>query len=182
MSQSVAVMTPLRAMPRWLWVTLVVSLALNLLLIGLIAGAAVFRHRWGGPGVAPGQALGYLRTLPKERRDQVRQTNRDLITGMRPMWQAVGEARREADRLFSSDPFDAAKFIAAHQRMVDAEATARKASAQLLAATGAQLSLDERKAMLSWRERHGRRWQGRGQGQDDLPSSPEGPGGPPQRP
>lgn len=161
-----------RRMPRWLWALLVVSLALNLLLIGLMVGAAVFRHRWGAPVLAGASPFGFLRTLPRERREEIRQLGRERLTSMRPMWQQAREARREADRLFTTEPFEAERFVQAHHRMLDLEATARKAGSQLMAETGARLSLEERRQMLQWRDRHGRRSGRGGRGSPDSDQDP----------
>ena len=165
MSENVAAPDAATRRPtRRLWTALVVSLALNLLLVGLIAGAAAFRYRWGGPIEAGGTTFGFLRSLPRERREEIRQANRERLAAIRPLWRAAGEARREADRLLTVEPFDVERFMAAHQRVIEVEAEARKAGSRILAETAARLSAQERQAMLHWRDRPGRKWRDRGAG------------------
>jgi uncharacterized membrane protein len=158
MSQTISIpeRSPGRA-PRWVWVLLVVSLAGNLLLIGLIAGAAWFRYQVGGSSLGSGGAFGFIRALPKERRDALRQASREQIAGLRPLWQTVREARREAQRALTAEPFDAAAFLTAQRRVVDSEHAARSAGAQILADAAAKLTPDERRRMARWADRHGGR-------------------------
>jgi uncharacterized membrane protein len=177
MSETVAAPPVTSRMPRWLWTLLIVSLALNLLLIGLIVGASVLRHRWSGPVAMGAAPLGYLRTLPKERRNELWEAGRPRLATMRPLWQQAREARREADRLFTAETFDAQRFIAAQQRVLEIELDARKAATQLMAEAGSRLSVAERQEMIRWRDRHGRRGRDRGPRED----RPDEPGGPPER-
>lgn len=171
-----------RRTPRWLWATLVVSLALNLLLIGLIVGASILRHRWGGPPLAGAAPFGYLRTLPPERREALREINRARLGSMRPLWQEVREARVEADKAFAAEPFDEGRFVAAHHRMLELDVAARKAGSQLLAEAGARMTAAERRDMLAWRDRHGRRgWRERG-GRNGREDGAEGESGGGRRP
>ena len=154
MSQTIA--TPEMSVgrgPRWMWILLVVSLAGNLVLIGLIAGAAWFRHHAGGSFAGGAHTFSFIRALPKERREVLRAESRDQIAGLRPLWQAVREARREADRLLTAEPFDGPAFHTAQRRVVDSEHVARSAAAQLLADTAAKLTPDERRRMARWNER-----------------------------
>ncbi len=156
--------------PRWIWILLVVSLAGNLLLIGLIAGAAWFRHSSGGSFASSSNPFGFIRSLPKERREVLRAASRDDIAGLRPLWKAVREARREANRLLTAEPFDGAAFLAAQRRVVDSEHAARSASAQVLSEAAAKLTPDERRRMSRWHDR-GRGGRG-GRDGDDRPAGP----------
>lgn len=155
--------------PRWVWILLVVSLAGNLLLVGLIAGAAWLRHQSGGPIAAAAGPFGFIRALPRERREALRQESREQIAGLRPLWQTVREARREAERALAAEPFDAGTFLAAQRRVVDAEHAARLAGSKLLADAAAKLTPDERRRMARWFER------GRNRGRDGEGGPADGP-------
>ncbi len=167
--------TAMHRVPRWIWVTLVASVSVNLLLIGLMAGAAWFRHRAGGPFATAASPMGFIRMLPKERRDAIRSAAPEAFANMRPHWQAVRQARREADRLLTTEPFSAETFLAAHRRMIEADAAARRAASQILADTAARMTPEERAQMLGWRDRQ--RWWRRGHGphgeRDDPAKLPE---------
>src|SRR6478752_223585 len=118
-----------RGMPRWLLVVLFGSLALNLLVVGSLAGAA-WRHR-GPPrplaSVVIPNLLGYASTLPGERRKQLEQLTRDERSHIRPFRREVRAAREETIKALIAQPFDRERFVAAQARQAEAENRARAA-------------------------------------------------------
>lgn len=142
-----------RHVPRWMGIVLIVSVSVNLLVVGLMAGAA-WIHRQGGPFAASVNPLMFIRSLPKERREAIRQAGRGELMAARPLWQEAREARREVDKTLLSDPFDANAFAEAQRRMLDKEHEARRALVPLFTNAAGKMTLDERRQMVRWRDRH----------------------------
>ena len=96
---------PRRSWPRW---ALVASLGLNLVFVGLIAGALI-----NGPPAPPVPGIGqYVRALPEaSRRDLGRRlrASRSDWSGMRAAWHARRSALAAA---LTAEPFDAAAVAA----------------------------------------------------------------------
>jgi uncharacterized membrane protein len=145
---------------------LMASLALNLLVVGAIAGTLISgRHRhfggFGGYGRDGGMGgelglMGFVRSLPAERQRALREAA-DLQRGMmRPLRQAVRAARAEANTALSAEPFYAARLQAALSALADAEAKARSAATTVLVKAVNQMTPAERSAFTSWRKTHER--------------------------
>jgi uncharacterized membrane protein len=143
-----------REMPRWLLVVLFGSLALNLLVVGSLAGAA-WRHR-GPPrplaSVVIPNLLGYASTLPGERRKQLEQLTRDERSHIRPFRREVRAAREETIKALIAQPFDRERFVAAQARQAEAENRARAAVQDLYVKIADNLTPEERHAFPDWRE------------------------------
>src|SRR5690349_1236402 len=137
-----------RGAPRWLLVVLFGSLALNLLVIGSLAGAA-WRHR-GPPrplaSVVIPNLLGYASTLPGERRKQLEQLTRDERSHIRPFRREVRAAREETIKALVAQPFDRERFVAAQARQAEAENRARAAVQDLYVKIADNLTPEERHA------------------------------------
>jgi uncharacterized membrane protein len=141
---------------------LMASLALNLLVVGAVAGTLISgRHRhFPGPG---GGGLGgemnlmvFVRSLPAERQRALRDAA-DLQRGMmRPLRQAVRTARADVNTALSAEPFDAPRLQAALSTLADAEAKARSAATTVLVKAVSQMTPAERTAYTSWRKSHDR--------------------------
>ncbi|WP_291990843.1 periplasmic heavy metal sensor [Luteitalea sp.] len=153
---------------RWPRFLLIASLALNALLIGAVA-----RSLWHvraniaitGGGVETSLPA-FVSTLPAERREELRRAGpHDRPGVLRPLRMAVRRARAEAARLFVADPFDKAAFVAAQERLSEAETQLRQAVQRILPEIGERMTAAERRAYLSWRNHFGwgqRRGGGRG--------------------
>jgi uncharacterized membrane protein len=143
--------------PRWIWIALIVSLGLNLLVAGVI-GAAYWQLTYAaGTGPQPGGRLAaFSRTLPEERGAELRRMASNLQPAIRPLRREVRRARREAARLFTSDPFDRAAFLDAYARLLVSEQRLREGYRDMLAELGANLTADERRSFVEWGRRHGR--------------------------
>ncbi len=141
--------------PRWLWVLLLLSLALNLFVVG-VAARTLWPARYGSAGSGPGLAgnmLAYVNTLPEPRRAAVRAAGKKerVFAGLRPLRQEVRAARRVAADLFKAEPFQREEFLAAEARVATADLKLRQAIAALSADIAEQLTADERGGFLRWR-------------------------------
>jgi uncharacterized membrane protein len=137
--------------PRWPKVLLIASLALNVLVVGAIAGA------WfkGGPGMGRGGGVnifGYLSSLSSERRAAILKASSDLREQARPLRQVVRQAQRERAAALLAEPFDRQRYINAQTRQIEAETKLRLLARDITAEAAAAMSLDERKAYLRWRD------------------------------
>jgi uncharacterized membrane protein len=149
--------------PRWIWIALIASLAVNLLGIGVVAGAfwQVQYARATDGDALPGRLAQFADTLPKERGAEIRDTARAAQAAMSPLRQEARRARRESIRLFLSEPFDKEKFAAAHTRMIAAELEVRQAYLRTLTEIGGKLTIEERRQLMKWRKHYrspGFRW------------------------
>lgn len=152
---------PKRRLPRWAWVGIIVSLAINLVVVGATVGSFLgHRHgHWSGPRFMSGHHSFY-RGLPKERQRELRTLIREAKEPVQLLWKAVREARKKATDAMGAQPLDEAVFVSALQVLSQAEIDARKASDEMILKTVRQLSSEERawfakKFMRRW-GRHGR--------------------------
>jgi uncharacterized membrane protein len=151
----------LRDAPRWVKGALFGSLAVNLLVLGLGAGA-MWHVRTGqavGGGNLYGNLVAFSQTLPASRRNDLGALIGDTRQQpeMRAQRQAVRAARQDVMRLFKADPFDVAAFREAETRAAAAEARLREFVDGQAAGIAKQLTVSERAAFLKWREsRRGR--------------------------
>lgn len=138
---------------------LIASLALNLLILGLIGGA-VFSHRFGRPHEFhlgdPG-FRGFMRSLPKDRRELLRSAGEQGRQTWRPLRQAVQQARAEVDLAMSAVPFDASRAEKSLNELIAAEATARRAGTAVLLSAVSKMTPEERVSFQKWRRKHQRR-------------------------
>jgi uncharacterized membrane protein len=174
-----------RDAPRWVLALLVGSLALNLLVLGLAAGAA-WHVRFGqvaGGGNLLGNLVAYTQTLPDQRRRELARAlpaslasiyarEGQRLPEVRALRQQLQAARREMMRQFAADPFDMATFRAAEAAAAKAESRLRETADGLAAELAQQLTAAERAKFLKSREM--RRGRGpRPLGDDDRPAKPE---------
>jgi uncharacterized membrane protein len=143
----------MRRVPRWLLVALLASLALNLVIVGSVAGA-MWRFRKPPPwasAVTP-NLLGYASTLPAPRRKQLWDTTAEERRHIRPFRREVRTAREETVKALVAEPFDKQGFLAAQARQSEAESRARQAVQDLYVKIAEGLTPEERHAFPSWRE------------------------------
>lgn len=105
--------------PRWLVIALVVSVGLNLFLLGLIGGAAVRGKDPRSPRDFVEMLNGDL-SVPPMVRKAVRQADPDTRTALRADLDAMRTARQEARSALTTEPFDRAAAEAALDRVADA--------------------------------------------------------------
>jgi uncharacterized membrane protein len=138
--------------PRWLKIALVVSLAVNLLILGTVGGSLwASRHAPAATGRGSGpHLLGFTRTLDGERRFQIWKVTRNELRALRPLRRDVRRARSEARAALVAQPFDEDKFAAAQARVLEAEIGARREAQKLFISIAAVLTPQERAAFTKW--------------------------------
>lgn len=152
---------------RWSRYLLIASLAFNALLIGvIIRGLWIARANFAmGGGAIEASIPAFVATLPQPRREELRRgipPDRPVAV-LRPLRMEVRRARADAARAFLADPFDKQAFIAAQDRLFDAENNLRRAIQKMLPELGDRLTSSERRAYLNWRGH----WGGPGGGPAD---------------
>lgn len=135
---------------RWLWIALLVSVAVNALLVGVIA-RSLWQLRGGAAlgGALEGNLASFVSSLPPERRNALRQDalgERPQLA-LRPLRMELRMARMEAMRIFLAEPFDKKAFTAAQERMLDAEVKLRRAVQRFLPELGERMTPQERRAL-----------------------------------
>ena len=142
---------------RWLKLGLIASLAVNLLVIGGIAGSMLAWQRHGPRGAGRGGEefglLGFSRTLPAERAAVIRKAIQAERTALRPLRDEIRDARREAADVLVAEPFDRDKFKAAIDKISEAEAKLKSAGLSVFLNTAERLTADERRALHDWWQR-----------------------------
>jgi uncharacterized membrane protein len=139
------------ARPRHLYAGFIASLALNLLFIGLFA-AAVWHHQRSARSIEPG-LLGFVKELPADRQDAVRQEITAARDSMKDLRTEVRKSWVDTNGMLTLEPFDKAKFNAALAQLRDIENRYKTGINGALADTAEKLTPDERKLLQSWRER-----------------------------
>lgn len=134
---------------------LIASLALNVLIIGGVAAALLmpYGHGWKGRHRAAGLA-GFAETLPPDRAEMVRQKVQAEKANFEAIRKEQREAREAARVILVEEPFDAAKFKAALDRVADALDKETRTRMGLVADTAPQLTPEERKQLHAWFEKH----------------------------
>lgn len=144
-----------RRIPRWIKLALIASLALNVLFFGAMAGAW---WRGGGHGGFSGRGaggtniIGFIASLPSERRNELMQKSFALREQARALRVATRAAAQERANALLADPFDKQRFIDAQTRQVEADGKLRLLFRDIIAEAASSMSTRERRAFLSWRE------------------------------
>ena len=115
---------------RTLWIALFVSLAVNLFVIGAVAGALAFGRglRPAEPPMRRGPAFwAAADSLSPQQRDAYRQTLRSQSQDVRGRMREARAARREAWRTLGAQPMDAAATIRELDRARAMDAAGRAA-------------------------------------------------------
>ena len=135
---------------------LMASLALNVLIIGAVAGAFCFSrsgHGHGGPGPKGSGLFGFAHTLPRERSDMIRQKLADSKPNMETLRQGIRDARAGVRAAVIAEPFDQAKLNAALDGIAQAEANEKRAKVAVFGDTVGQLTPEERRQLHDWLEK-----------------------------
>ena len=133
---------------RWK-IAVAVSLALNLFLIGLVAGSLLIGARMLGErsefrrGRGSHMAAAF-QALPEARRQALRDIMRAQALDAAPDLREAARARREAMRLIAAEPYDAPAVTKALERARAADGRARARIDATLAARLTELSPQER--------------------------------------
>jgi len=148
-------LAPPRFSPRALRWALVASLALNVLIIGAVAGTVCFSHKRPPHGFAskgPG-LLGFAHTLPRERSDIIRQRFADAQPNLETLRRGIRDARAKVREALTADPFDQQKLDAALEGIVQAETNVTRDKVMMFGSTVSQLTPDERRQLHDWLEK-----------------------------
>jgi len=183
---------------NWIKIGLAVSLAVNLLVIGVVIGAMGQRHRAGemrrGPG--PGNPMMRLtEKLPAEKQEAFRRAMRQSMEANRANAETSRAARGKLIEVFSAETFDAAAASQALAAVRNAETAGRTSMEATMVEFAKGLTRPERTALAQnlgrpfggpggRGGRRGMRGMGPGQGSDDPRNfgpggGRPGPGGPP---
>lgn len=134
---------------------LMASLALNILIVGGVAAALLLPHLhgWKGRPKPPGLA-GFAETLPADRGELVRQKVQAEKANFEAIHKEERESREAARVILIEEPFDAAKFKAALDRIAQAQDKETRTRMALVADTAAQLTPEERRQLHAYFEKH----------------------------
>lgn len=137
---------------RKLRLALMASLAVNVLIIGVVAGSMLMHQHRKGPH-KPNILLGFARTLPGERADMVRQNVADAQPNLETLRKAVRDARLGVREQLIVEPFDQAKLDAALDKIVQADTDEHKSRIAVFSKTVAQFTPEERRQLRDWLEK-----------------------------
>lgn len=146
-------------------VVLLISLALNLVVIGAIAGTAFVHSRGGGVGMGryadldagpggfggPRAMGGFLKTLPAARRDELRLAFFAERPRLWPLRRQLQQVRSELAGHIEAERLDRPAVEGAMQRLLVAEGELRRAQLTLIGEMIAKLTPEERRAFVAWR-------------------------------
>lgn len=139
---------------RRLKYALIASLALNLLIIGAVAGTMYgFRKhppRFGQGAREDFGLMGLTHKLPEDRRKELRKQLRQERTAFRPLIDEIGAARRDAADKLAAEPFDKAALEAALANVGEKERALRQSAVGVFLGHSEQLTADERRTLSEW--------------------------------
>lgn len=135
---------------RWVLPVLVVSLALNLLFVGLVAGSW-WRHGPSGSRdrIITGAVERLMQDLPEDKRGHAAQLLKQHRESVRPVRQQLRDARDAAKEAVLTEPFDEAKVQAALARFREIRTSQHKSMHAMVMDLMKQLTLEERKELLN---------------------------------
>jgi uncharacterized membrane protein len=140
-----------RRAPRWVWALLILSLAVNLLILGVALGS-VWAMRSGGYWDAPvafERSQRFMGRLPEARRREIRAIFFEYRARLAPYWREVRAARVAIGRLIEKGGYSGQEFDAALDALFQKELAARQAIKPMVAEMVAKLEPDERTHFLS---------------------------------
>lgn len=133
---------------RKLRTALLCSLAVNLLGLGVIAGAIIA----GPPHVGRGEfgLKGFSQTLPKDRGEMLRQSFVQNRPKIRELREAARTARLEATSVLVAEPYDKTKLRASLTGVDEAESKLRSLVSDTFIDAAEKLTPQERVALADW--------------------------------
>lgn len=139
---------------RWIKLSLVASLAVNLLVVGAACAAAWrFRHMPPPLPGLQGTLLGFTGTLPPDRRGELWRATRDERQAMEPLRAEIRSAMDELRQALVAEPFDRDTFSKAQARVLEAETKVRTEAQKLFLSIASQLTREEREKFAHATER-----------------------------
>ncbi|MFA5951315.1 MAG: periplasmic heavy metal sensor [Hyphomicrobium sp.] len=135
-------------------IVLLASLAVNLLVIGAVVGAgiAIKRHGppHGGRGAEDYGLMGFTRTLPSDRRKEIRKELKQERAKLRPLVDEIEQARDDAASVLASEPFNRDALRAASDKVTEREQTLKAAGLDMFLNHAEKLTAAERKSLSEW--------------------------------
>lgn len=168
--------------PRRLW--LYASVALNLLLAGVLIGhlASGPRHHEGIKHAPPAMAVrdvgfAFMRALPEERRREVKQKMKAQFGEVKPLFEESIAARKEAFALLEKDGVTKEELKTAFSKVRDIDVKVTTRTADFFSQVVVDIPAAERKAAVAemrkrWTARENLRWKG---ADGDRRGPPNGP-------
>ncbi len=144
-------------------IALLISVALNLFLGGLIA-ARYMRGPRGGPSMGRHYLRfdGLRQVLGPEAKDAIDQVDAKYSDSIRQKMREAMEARRAATEALTAEPFDAEKARQAHADLIAKETAARGATHEALVELASALPAEQRAKLGEAMSKRGKRGHGKG--------------------
>ncbi|MFN3868509.1 MAG: periplasmic heavy metal sensor [Hyphomicrobiaceae bacterium] len=139
---------------NWLLVGFLVSLMLNMLLIGVMVGGKMRHWPGGWGGHRDGGPAAFMRGIPDERRKVLRESFEAGRKELREHRQIIQRLRQDARETMSKEPFDRAAARAALAQVGAARSDFHARASERFVEFLSGLSPEERRIFLS---RHGKR-------------------------
>ncbi len=136
---------------RWLRIALLISLALNVLFLGVVVGAGWMHWRDEGRARTFSFSRGLdhlIKDMPADRRPIAQSALDRYRNEVRPRWREVGEARRAAFEAMRAEPFNEDQVKAAFDRLDAIRESQRKLMGTITFDLMRQLTPEERRAFL----------------------------------
>jgi len=137
---------------RWLWLVLIVSVALNLLVVGAVGGF-FFRHERGFGRLHGHSLIAYTQALAWDRRRQIRDALKDDWKVIRALRRNLQQSRQAAGEVLAAGNFNEARYAAALDEVLKNQIELRRAVNRLFVKIGAAMSPAERRDYVSWSRR-----------------------------
>ena len=134
-------------MKRWMVVTLIVSLVVNVFLLGIIAGSVWHWTHDSSMGFRGGWRMRVAQSLPEAQRQALHQAIHDTVRQQLPDLRQARAARAEAARLFVQPQFDADGINARLDQARASDMALRTALEHRMVQFAATLPQDQRKKM-----------------------------------
>jgi uncharacterized membrane protein len=159
----------------WVKFLLIASLALNVLIAGMVGGMFLRGSGgWHAGGSGGGNNIfAFMAQLPKERRDALHTKAHELRGTVRELRETVRAASKERAVALGAEPFDRQRYINAQTRQIEADTKLRLLMRDAVAQLAADMTLEERRAFLKWRGQ--RRMVGPSDASLDEPPAPRKP-------
>jgi uncharacterized membrane protein len=132
---------------------LIASLALNLAIIGALAGNMLGHGRHPPPRSGHGEDFGMMgltRVLPEDRRKEMRKMLRADRENLRPLMDEVRSARRAAADKLAAEPFERAALEAAIATVAEKERALRQSAVSAFIGHAETLKPEERVKLADW--------------------------------
>ena len=149
---------------------LIGSLALNLLVAGVVAGSWIQHKRHhpmmgfgGSRGTEEIGLHGFLRTLPKERASELRALVKGEKPDLKPLFAATRAARLAAADAMAAEPFSKDGLTEAFGKIDAAEANVKAAARTVITAAAGHMTAQERLALSErWKSKRAKFFHGFG--------------------